>query len=180
MSADKNIDHLKGVLSWSNPGLVLAQRGASLANDASETTIVTKSIPAGALATNNILHVQHVFRYLNNSGVDRSITVRFTFGSTLIFSNATVASTNAVERIFLFDIYVCNAGATNSQTIVVVKSTMFGNLSSAAAMTGDDLSSVEDTTAATAITITWQHSAAVATVTADERFTKVELIGVTT
>lgn len=173
----RDIDAIKASVGNSNPNIWLAQRGASLANDATETAVFAKSLEGGTLSTNNGLLIEHVISYLNNSGVNRDFSLRFKWGGTTIFTDTNTFSTAASARVFRYQIYLTGNGATNSQIISVARRVGGSSLLTAVSWATAEYTAAIDSTADQTVSITWKHSAAAATITADERLTIAHFIG---
>ena len=110
-----------GTPVWAaNPLRVINQTGTQvdIVNSVTETTIYTHSVAANALGANGSLRVVLAGDLVNNSGSDRSATLKISFGGTTFYQDALNAAglVNAANRrAWLIDFILQNANATNSQ-----------------------------------------------------------------
>ncbi len=155
----------------------LMQRGLSLANDAAETTVFSKTLWGGILNTANGLLIEHTVLYRNNSGVNRDFTLRFKWGGSTIFTDTNTYATAGSARVFIYRINLVGNGATNAQGINVTHIVGGSAFATAGTIETADFTAAIDSTADQTVSITWQHSAAAATITADERLTVAHFIG---
>jgi hypothetical protein len=154
--------------------LVLDRAGAASSDTCSSTTETSKysfTIPANAMSTTRCVQVVIHVTHLNNSGAgETASTVRFKFGATTWFDDATIAhTTSAVRRPYRFVYSICNRGATNEQwasglavyTIDSAPTAGIGNLASAGGPDGDIFASsaalTVDTTANVTVDFTWAN-----------------------
>ena len=80
------------------------------------TTHFTYSVEGGTLGTLGKLRLSAIGDFLNNTGVDRSVTVEVLYGATTIFSSsAQTCATNAARRCMILDVTLEANGATNTQ-----------------------------------------------------------------
>ena len=154
----------------------LMRRGATLANDAAETALFSKTLWGGVLSTGNLLMLEQHISYLNNSGVNRTFTFKFKYGSTTLFTDAAVYGTSANYRFFIYRIKLIASGATNSQ-LMTVERVVGTELFLTTTLFAGVATSAEDSTTDLAVSMTWQHSAAAATVTVEERLTLANFVG---
>jgi hypothetical protein len=142
---------------------------ATISNSAVETTIYSYSVPGNTLSTNKILKIIVSGTYLNNSGANRTVTVRLKYGATTIISAVTGnIGTSATTGEFYYVFYLNAAGATNSQ-----EATFEGRHTSGGgtALTfGDTGTAAIDSTSAQTLLVSAQLSAATATQTYTKKF----------
>lgn len=89
--------------------------GVLVTNTTTETDIVSYTVAANTLGNNDILHYVLYGTYLNNSGSNKSITIKVYYNTTaqLTFSSPSFA-TNAAKKSFKIDIYV---GCRNNASV---------------------------------------------------------------
>lgn len=122
-------------------------------NDASETTIVSYSVPGGTLSTGNYLMVTVEGSWLNNTGSNATITMSLKFGATTVASAGTGnVATNANTKHYRAVATLVAQGATNSQWGGIYQSP------NATASASDDGTAAEDSTGAKTLVITAQLS----------------------
>jgi len=71
----------------------LITTNADCENTATETDIITVTIPANSLAVGDIIEISYNFRRHQNSGTSKTLTQRLKINSTAIYSNSTSLST---------------------------------------------------------------------------------------
>lgn len=87
-------------------------------NTTTETAIFSYTIPADTLGTTNMIRVAMAGRAINNSGANRSLTLRVKLGSTTIYDDVrTAITTNSREMGFRLELELKNNGSTSSQIL---------------------------------------------------------------
>jgi hypothetical protein len=114
----------KRLLGRLNPGLttgvVILDRDvtqAEVVSTVTETTVYTYSVPGGTLGTTKMLRLTLQGDVLNNTGVNRTNTVRVKYGgTTLAVFDAVALSTSASRRALYLSTVLAAQNATNAQT----------------------------------------------------------------
>lgn len=91
---------------------------AEVVSTAAETTIYTSSDIGGTLlGATGAVKLFFLLSYLNNSGVNRNLTIKVKIDSTVIFTpqNAVAHPTSTARRLFWSTFTLANKGAANSQ-----------------------------------------------------------------
>jgi hypothetical protein len=92
----------------------------SLTNSTTETTIISRVIPANALSTNGHIHSQIWFQFNNTTGASRNFTFNVKLGSKTSSYTASIGNMASTKRILgRLDIDIANMGAANSQIIMM-------------------------------------------------------------
>ena len=150
-------------------------------NRVDEVSVYSSTIPANLLGTDGGVKLTVTGRYLNNSGADRTLTIKIKLGATTVASFAIGGiATSANRRKWQWDIYFLNS-ATAAQKwggkwdLSHPQSTVLG--------IGLDhfpgtlyATSSEDTTAGLDIDVTFQHSFASGSLDIIKEIAVVELI----
>ena len=147
-------------------------------NTASETTIYTSSdIGGNLLGTTSGVKLVILLSYLNNTGLNRTLTLKLKIDSTVILTpiNAGSHGTSTSRRIGWFDFYVLQAGAANSQQAWwnsrLISGLIPANNVSAADPYYEEATSAVDLSSGTHnIIVTVQHSVASASLSIIRRF----------
>jgi hypothetical protein len=156
----------------------------SVANTTTETTVYTYSVPANALGTDRMLRLTLLGQYLNNSGSNKTFTVRVKFGATTVYEGvAESLATGATERFHSLQFWLLARGATNAQ--YAYGHHLVGSLDTIGGANPDEgagdrqtghAAVAEDTTSAKTFSVTVQHGTAAATVTYQFDTAMLELI----
>lgn len=96
----------------------------TLSNTAAETTMYTYTVPAnmGAIA-GQVLELQMVVTFTNNSAANRTYTLRVKFGGTTYIADALLPLPTSInDRAGLIVVRIQNDGATNAQVITATVS----------------------------------------------------------
>lgn len=155
----------------------LMERGLNLANDVTETAVFSKTLWGGLLSVSSGLLIEHHISYLNNSGSNRNFTVKFLYGATTLLNDVTLVLTSATAKMFFYRLYLMSNGATNSQVCTIHKVHGPSTFGAATVHSLGEATAAEDSTTDLAVSITWTHSFAAATITADERITIANFVG---
>lgn len=136
-------------------------------NSTTETTVFTTTISGNTLGTNKFIRLTMFGECLNNTGVDRVITVRMKYGATTAFTANITFATSASTRGISFYGYLMGHDATNSQKAHGV--VILGDIGTSTGTTGTAVHSVnaasntsiaEDSTANKTLSITVQLNVA--------------------
>jgi hypothetical protein len=151
-----------------------------LSNTAAETTMYTYSVPANMGARpGQVLDLEMIMTLLNNSGANRTYTVRIKFGGTTHFTEAFVpAPTSIFARPMVIRVRIQNESGSNQYISATVFVGPTGNdLTVAALIPPSTLvtSGTIDQTAAQTLAVTLQSDAATATQTITTRVAQLEL-----
>lgn len=159
-------------------------------NTVTETDLLNGevTIGAGVMGTNRMLRVTLIGDYLNNTGTDKTFTLKIKFGSTVLYEDPTPNITaNAIRRPLWFEFMIANLGAANSQ--FMHGRYRLGAASGATTGTGDlsfgDFNGASfamigtaalDTTTSKLLEVTVTHSAASASLSARLKYALVEVL----
>jgi hypothetical protein len=92
-------------------------RTTVVSNSNTEATLYSYTVPANLLGTDRILKMTVLGAYINNTGSNQTLRVRYKFGGAEMWNDVTAnAASNANERGFRFEFWIANQGTTNSQT----------------------------------------------------------------
>lgn len=171
----------------SHEGNVLARAGNAtiFSNTSAEQTLFSYTVPAGLLRTDRALRFTCLWNYLNNTGANRTFTLRVKLGATTLYADATVAiATSATIRPVFLDIVLGNADATNDQALggridianVAATTSGLGDLATASTPRLFGGSAAEDSTADLVFAVTLQASNASNSHTATRRLATLELL----
>lgn len=167
----------------SGPALLARSVTSAAANNTTETTLFTTSIPGDTLSTNNKLRLHMVAALLNNSGVSYAPRIRIYYGATTIYDDTpTALASIAAARPFQITCDLAGAGATNAQ--VASSTTFVGGQNGLAGVTvansalrhGLHIAVAEDSTAAKNLVVTVTLPATHASLTFTAYATFVELL----
>lgn len=151
-----------------------ANSDATVGNSTSEGTLYSKSIPANDLGTNRGLRLTVRGTLLQNSGSDKTLTIRLKFGATTLLTLAPVIGTNAGTDSFSIDALIFNT-TSNAQRgamdFLLLRNEIVKDVSAGYAGTA-----AEDTTAAKTLALTAQWSAAHASATLTKKLAILELL----
>jgi len=144
-----------------------------VANTTSESDLVSVTVPGGALGTTRTLRAVLNCDYLNNSGSDRTFTLRIKLGSTTLYDAITIAlPAAATRRAVRAVIEISNIASAAVQAIggfVIISNTTaptagIGQLTTdeipAQTPIGNASGGAEDTSTNKTFAVTVQHSAA--------------------
>lgn len=160
-------DHTHGMIS--NPVLDQESSTITLSGSVVETDFFNYSVPGGTLGTANSIRVKAYGTLTNNTGGNRTVTVKVVYGATTMFADVTPSiATNASARAWTLDFSISANNATNAQRLG--GHFMLGAVTNAANGTGDFAgttlvnvpfygTAAEDSTAAKTLKITWTHGA---------------------
>lgn len=149
----------------------------TLSNTASETTMYTYSVPANMGAkSGEVLSLNLTLSLLNDSGADRTYTLRVKFGGTTYITKALIAvPTSIFPRSMLLSVVIQNSGTTSTQSIlssasisdVSSNAAIYGNVGAAPLLppVNQHVSGTVDQTAAQTLAVTLQSDAATSTQT---------------
>lgn len=92
----------------------------TVTNSTTETTIYTYTIPGGTVDANGELRLTLLNEYLNNSGANRSLTIKVKLGGATVMEDTTGnIGASALNRIINLEVRVSALGATNSQKVAL-------------------------------------------------------------
>lgn len=91
----------------------------TVANTTTETNLLSITIPAGTLGTNNAVRVRLHINNFDNAGTGNSITLRVKYGGTTQLTNAGF-EVNANQVYGFIDVYIFGDGATNAQEMTAL------------------------------------------------------------
>lgn len=162
---------------------------AAFSNSAAENTLYTFTVPANMGSDlGEMLDLQLMCTLLNNSGANRTYTLRIKFGATTVIADALIAvPTSTALRTMNIRVRVANDGATNAQYIdatVTVSAPLavttglagdFGTVPLISEATIANTATLDQTTAL-ALAVTIQADAATATQTVTMRYALLQLI----
>lgn len=147
---------------------------ATISNSTAETTIYTYNLPANTLSTNKILKIVVAGTYLNNSGGNKTVTIRMKYGATTVITATTGnIATSATVGQFTYTFYLIAVGATDAQQGYFYGLHTSGTGVQLAAQ--DNGTAAIDSTASADIVVTADLSAANATQTFTKKFATVQL-----
>lgn len=160
--------------------------GPNVTNTTTETGLYSLSVPGGLLGTDRALRLTVFGRYLNNSGLNATFTLRVKYGGTTYYQGITPAlATNASRRPCKFEVWLSANNATNSQRVwgqfavgnVTATTTGEGAFSAGdqVAMTWAGNAAI-DSTAAQTFALTLEHSTANANVTFGRHYAVIEVL----
>jgi len=115
-----------------------------VANTTTETDILAYTVPASTLGTDKALRVQIMADYLNNSGSDRTVTIKIKFGATTMYNGTTgnlIASATRRASTIEFILFAKNSVTSQGMTGHI----RFSNSSGSTTGIGD-INGTEDTT----------------------------------
>ena len=151
-----------------------ANSDTTVSNTAAETTLYSKSITANDLGSTGGVRVTVRGSWLNNTGANRTMTVRFKLGATTIHAINHTLTTGAATGAFEFDWVLFNT-ATNAQRTAVHTEFFRSGAAVDASRNGAGTAS-EDTTSAKTLAITVQWDAANANATLSKKIAFTELM----
>ena len=154
-------------------------------NTTTETTVYSYSVPANTLGTNKLLRLTLIGDYLNNSGTDKTLTLKITYGATSLLNQAfTFIATSASRRAIPLESWLSANNATNSQRSLT-RLWIFGGGSAGSPPSLQAISHrglavhnavAEDSTAAKTLAVTVTHNNADTTISFRAFDTQLELI----
>jgi len=159
-----------------------------IVNTTTETDLLATSIPGGTLGSTRAIRVTIKADYLNNSGSNRTFTLRLKYGATTMYASITPSiSANATRRVARIEFTIFAKNATNSQGISgncrvgdasSGSITGLGDLSGASVIANEimGVNAAEDSTVTKTLSCTIQHSAAVSTLSFRRLYVSVELL----
>jgi hypothetical protein len=140
-------------------------------NSASETTVYTKTIPAGTLGSTKQLRLSLIGDYFQNFAGSDTFTVRVKYGSTTLHTSAFAGAQSASRRALTVTCLLSAFNATNAQDCRTTAE--FGAAGSVAGAGASPTTHVsihsgvtEDSTGALALAVTVQHQTADASISA--------------
>lgn len=160
-------------------------------NTAAETNLISYSVAAGAMGTTRRLKVLIIGDYLNNSGAARTGILKIKFGgTTIVEQNSTPAiNAHANRRPVRFDFDIANLAAANVNFLE--GEFRLGSVGTAAVSGIGDVgvstdlliaslasngTTAIDTASAQTVAVTWQHSAANASLSMRLKYAAVQVI----
>lgn len=170
------------------PMRVLSQSGTQIdvVNTAVETDILSYSLAGNTLGSHGSLRLTLLCDYLNNTGSNRTLTVKVKLGATTMWGDANTAiATNAARRMVQISLMLGNMAATNAQimqgyyTLTSVTAGGFGGIGDLDAPVNPGAfmgTATEDTTAAKTLAVTVTHSVADANLSLRMRYAVLELL----
>jgi len=99
------------------PPVVRKVNPVSVASTATNIEVFRHTLPANFLESTGAVRTRLLCNYLNNSGSNRNLTVRITFGSTVIFEDLLAITTGAATRALILEFTLGNRGISNSQIL---------------------------------------------------------------
>ncbi len=88
----------------------------NIVSSVTETDLLAYSVPASTLGTDKVIRVSIKASYLNNSGSDRTFTLKIKYGATTMYSSATPAlTTSATRRVVRIDFLLFAKNLVTSQ-----------------------------------------------------------------
>ena len=154
---------------------------------ASDTVIYTNVIGGGTLKTDGALRLLLLGDYKNSSGTGKTFTLTVTFGSTIMYKDATGSFTSTANRAPMhIDLYLSAADSPSAQTLsgFVTEGDRFGavttgigDLATAAGVFGVGGTAAEDTSVNKTLEVKLQHSASDANVSYRRNFALLTKIG---
>ncbi|KKL04051.1 hypothetical protein LCGC14_2619940 [marine sediment metagenome] len=153
-------------------------------NTAGEISIYSYSIGADVLGITGGVRLSLGGDYLNNSGTNKSLTIRAKLGATTVFSRAFQTVTSADRRKWLLNLWFLNSAAAAQKwsaewylSPALADVLAIGTSGSEGGAKGAGVaSSTEDTTGGLTLDITMEHSAAAATLSIRKEIALLELI----
>lgn len=143
-----------------------------IVNTASETDLLSYTVPANTLGTTHALRVNISCDYFNNSGANRTFILKIKYGSTTMYQDTSdVLAVLSSRRPVIIDFYFYPRNVTNSQGVAGnitvsftgLATTGFGDLGSDEVQVQTPFVGVnasEDSTTSLALKVTITHSAA--------------------
>lgn len=146
----------------------------TVSNTTAETSIYSYSLPANTLGTEGILRIVVSGTYLNNSGANRTQTVRFKYGgTTMINVTSGNIATSATTGTFTYTFYLMAHGATNVQQAWFTGTHESGT--GVKVILDDGGTAAVDSTSSQTIDVTVDSSAATATQTLIRRLATINM-----
>lgn len=148
----------------------------TVSNTVTETTIYSYSVPANTLGTNKVLRFTVNGTYTNQTGVNRTITVRVKYGATTILTKTSGSIGSAVGTgSFNIEGNISEqAGSTSTQGGYMYCSFESGNGTSVDWTDRGNIN--EDSTAIKTLSVTVQHSVASASLSLTKKYATLELL----
>lgn len=110
------VDNMLAVKATLDESQADALASAHISNTAALQTIFTKTITGGALGANGFLFFETHLNILNNTGVNQTFTLAFTFGGTTLFSFTSAAlATSANKYPYNFYLTLANNNSASAQ-----------------------------------------------------------------
>jgi hypothetical protein len=170
--------------AWST-GVQILDRDVTVnevVSTAVETTVYTFSVPANTLSTNRAIRLTLLGTYLNNSGSNRDLTPKVTFGGTTVTGTATTGwGSSASRRLITLEVVISAFNATNAQRAagkfrVGPAGSVDGTLVAATLYDFYHNALAIDTTIAQTLAVTWTHSFSASTISFICECVQVELL----
>ena len=147
----------------------------TVSGTAAETSIYSYSVPANTLSTDKVLRLTMVGTYLNNSGANRTVTLRLKYGATTLFSRVTGnVAASATTGSFSAVCYLAAANSTSAQNGACHFHVFSGATLTQFLAAGG--SSAIDSTSSQDLVVTAQHSNASASINLTIRSANLELV----
>ncbi len=100
------------------PGILSRSSALGVLNTTTETTIFTTTIPAGIMGNNRAIHTLLLGGYVNNSGSNRTFTLRIKLNGTTYFEDTSSSlPSDAAGRAFWCHLVFKNQGAANNNRL---------------------------------------------------------------
>lgn len=151
-----------------------ANSDTTVGNTTVETTLYSKSITANDLGTTGGIRVSVFGQWTNNTGANRTLTVRIKFGATTLVSPSMTLTTSGTNGHFAIAVTLFNT-ATNAQRAMTQVEFRRGATIIDAGWNSSP-TSAEDTTSAKTFTVTVQWDAANANATLTKKIAFIELM----
>lgn len=132
-----------------------------IVNSSAEITLLSFTLAASAMGANQGIEIFAFFDALNNSGSNRTATVKLKYGATTVASDTSQnMATSANRKNGLYHFILRNAAATNSQVGSLLGKVHNDGGAVVYLQTMNSGVGAEDSTTALAVTVTFQWSAA--------------------
>lgn len=165
-----------GAMRGANPAAIdVVTAETEVVSNAAETALLTYSVPANTLGTNNALLLEAWISYLNNSGISEATNLRLKYGGTTLVTFANTNTTNATRRLIHIRAMLKADASASAQRMTADMLIALANGSSAGGSTTGEGTAAIDSTAAQDLVLTVDHVAADANVSAIIRMSTVEL-----
>lgn len=151
---------------------------STIISSAAEVTTYTFPIPGGLLQSQGAISCELCGKMLNDTGSDKTLTLRVKYGATTMYEDTATVAASAVSRGYDMEFFVANAGATNSQVLAgtiffstaVAPTTGYGAFGQTPAGTPFGGTAAEDSTATKNLAVSFQWNAASSSLSFDQKF----------
>lgn len=159
----------------------------NLVSSTTETDILAYTVAAGTLGTDKAIRVMIKADYQNNSGSNRTFTLKLKYGATTMYSSATPSFATSADRYvcrFEFILFAKNSATAqglhgsvkigDDSTATIGLGNLNGNATSSQDIQGVD--AAENSAVGKTLSVTIQHSASASTISFRRKYASVELL----